>query len=152
MNQVVTRRREISKILADVDAISDAGARIKELRRICEESVPVATIIQLTYHPDCHFKLPEGDVPESLWKRSNHQEYGVLYYNIKRLGKFWEESNIPPFKREQAFFDLLSSVTPGDADLMIGVKNKRLPYRALTEKFCKKALPELFPTEETAVS
>jgi hypothetical protein len=46
-------------------------------------------------------------------------------------------------RREQLFIELLESVDPGDAKVLIGMKDGKLPYRGMTRKLVADAFPNL---------
>jgi hypothetical protein len=42
------------------------------------------------------------------------------------------------------FIDVLQSITPQDAELLVAIKDKKLPYPGLTAETVLKAFPGLF--------
>lgn len=133
--------------LERISQIKEVEERTTAIRTLCQERPAMAVFIQYTYHPDVKMDLPEGEVPQSLWKRAEHDQYGMFYGNVKRLRNFSPNAAGNRLAKERAFFALLESVSAKDAELFIACKNKKLPWKGLSASFCKKALPELFPAD-----
>ena len=70
----------------------------------------------------------------------------MLYTEARRLYLFIEggNPNLTQLKRESMFVDLLQSINPEDAKLLISIKDKKLPYKGLSSKTVLKAFPGLF--------
>jgi len=96
------------------------------------------------FHPDVKFALPEGKPP---FKYSEFEEHNMLHTEAKRLYLFLEgvNSDMKPVKRERLFLDILQSVNPEDADLLIAMKDKKSPFVGLTKDVAVAAFPEIFP-------
>jgi len=97
-------------------------------------------IIGFGMDPNVKWLLPEGDPPYRPLPVEADQE-GKLYAETKMFQYFVdsnEGSGIRPMKREQLFIQLLESIDPRDALLVLRVKNKKL-------KINKKAVKMAFP-------
>ena len=46
-------------------------------------------------------------------------------------------------KREKMFLDILEVIHPKDADVVVGMINKKMPYKGITKKLVQEALPGL---------
>jgi hypothetical protein len=53
-----------------------------------------------------------------------------------------EYPQMRPIKRETLFIEFLESLDPDDAELIIGMKDKKLPFRGLTKKTVCEAFPK----------
>jgi hypothetical protein len=75
---------------------------------------------------------------------------GRLYAELRRLYLFIEGGNpsLTKVKREYLFIQLLESIDKQDAELLVAVKDKKLPYKGLTASVVKKAFPGLLPEDE----
>lgn len=134
--------KSLSSILIETSKIRTKKEKIEYLRT--NTNPALNKIIQMTYDPNVKFSLlPETDPP---YKESEFDEPGNLYQEVKRLYLFTDDgnTNISQLRKETLFIELLSFVDADDAKLLIGMKNKKLPYYGLTEKFMHEALPELF--------
>ena len=56
--------------------------------------------------------------------------------------------NLKPLRREFLFIQLLESIDSEDAKLLLSVKDKKLPFKGITEKIVRQAFPDLLPQEE----
>lgn len=134
----------ISEILKKCAELSKKDQRVEALRQNANE--PIKIILQLMYHPDAKFLLPEGEPP---YKPSQFDEVNMLYTETKRLYLFLEGSSpasMSQVKRENLFIQMLEAVTPDDAKLLLAMKDKKAPYKGLTKEIVTAAFPELFPT------
>lgn len=55
--------------------------------------------------------------------------------------------NLKPVRREFLFIQLLESIDSEDAKLLLAVKEKKLPFKGITEKTVRQAFPDLLPLE-----
>lgn len=140
------KRMELSVILEELNKIEVKQDRINELRRICGELPVLSLLIQYCYHPEVEFDLPPEDPKEIEYRVNEFPESTSLYGRIRKLPTLFKSNqSMTQSKKYQVFISILSTITSNDAKLLIAVKNKRLPQRRITEKFCTEALPELFP-------
>ena len=60
--------------------------------------------------------------------------------------------NLTKIKREALYIELLESIHPEDAKLLISIKDKKIPYKGITLKIIKEAFPilieDIFPDEK----
>lgn len=136
-------RFSVSEILKKCSEFKKKEERVEALRINCNE--PCKIVLQYMFHPDVKFALPDGKPP---FQYSQFDEHNMLHTEARRLYLFLEGVNpdMKPAKREQLFLDILQSVTPDDADLLIAMKDKKSPYKGLTKDVVYAAFPELFPS------
>lgn len=130
--------------------IEDDAVRAQALRDNLASNNALAIVVQRTYHPNYNFDLPEGPLPESVAKKSGHDEYGPFYTSIKKWDILRRNSeyvgpHINRTNKETQFIALYEGVSDKDADLLIAIKDKRLPWGTLDRDFVVDTLPELFP-------
>lgn len=135
-------RFSVSEILKRCSEYKKKEERVEALRVNCNESCKI--VLQYMFHPDVKFALPDGKPP---FKYSQFDEQNMLHSEARRLYLFLEGVNpdMKPLKRETLFLEILQSVTPDDADLLIAMKDKKSPYKGLTYDVAVAAFPELFP-------
>lgn len=137
--------------LENIAKIADREKRKATLRAVLENNNALAIIVQRTYHPRYNFDLPVGPLPSDIAKKSGHDEAGPMYNNLRRwdILRSAEEqptnAGIMQSKREEQFISLYEAVASKDADLLIAVKDKELPWPTLDCEFVVDAVPELFP-------
>ena len=93
--------------------------------------------------------MPEGEPPykpNDLVDQEN-----VLIRDARKLVHFVEGGNpgLKQIKREALFIEMLETVTPADAKLLVALKDKKLPFKGITADIVKEAFPEIFPKENT---
>lgn len=136
-------RMSVSEILKKCSEFKKKEEKVEALRVNCNEACKV--VLQYMFHPEVKFLLPEGKPPFSY---SQFDEQNMLHSEARRLYLFVEglSPDMKPVKREQLFIDILQSVTPDDADLLVAMKDKKSPYKGLTKEVAYAAFPELFPS------
>ena len=103
-------------------------------------------ILKHAFHPDIKFLLPTGNPPyKSVVDDSDNPTY--LYGLIRKLYLFVEggNPNLKPARREYLFIEMLESIHPQEAELLLQVKDKKLKCRGLTYNLVKETFPELLP-------
>lgn len=135
-------RKSLAWILEFVSKLPNEEEQIKCLR--ANDNFAMKTILKGAFDPSIKWLLPEGDAPYTPCEYPNMEN--MLYLEARRLYLFVEggNPNLTPLKRESMFIELLQSVTPEDARLLVAVKDKKLPFEGLSAKTVKKAFPELF--------
>ena len=135
----------ISEILRKISELKNKDERITALRVNAQAVPALKTIFQYAFHPEIRWDLPEGDPPYKPCEFLDQE--GRLYTEVRRLYLFVEggNANLVPFKREALYIQLLESVAPEDAKLLLAMKNKKLPYKNLDAKTIKEAFPDLIP-------
>jgi hypothetical protein len=106
---------------------------------------PIKVIVDLVYNPNIEFLLPETDPPYTPVDKAVDAQ-NVLKRDIRKIKYFLnlpEGQQLRPFKREQMFIEMLESVDPNDARLLLSVKNKKMPkeLKDITESVVRKAFP-----------
>jgi hypothetical protein len=131
------------KILEKCSEFKKKEERVLALQ--ANDSLAMRSVLQGLFHPDIKFALPEGDPP---YRPSEFDEPGRLYQECKKFYLFVEGQapNLTQVRREKLFIDLLESVPPEDAKLLLAMKDKKSPIKGLTKDVVIAAFPGLFPT------
>ena len=135
----------IPLIFEDVAKANSFEARQKVLLE--NESTPLKELLKYAFHPDIKFVLPPGMPPYKTIGSPEEYNPTYLYPNIRKFYLFVEggHEGITQLRREQLFIQLLESLHPKEAEVVIQVKDKKLNYRGLTYKLVKKTFPEILP-------
>jgi hypothetical protein len=101
------------------------------------------TILKYAYDPNIVWDLPEGEPPYKPCPFPAQEMR--LFAEIRRLYLFLKggNPNLTKLRRESLFIELLESVHPSDAKILISIKDKKLPYKGITAKLVKEAFPGL---------
>lgn len=133
-------RKPISWILNFISKLPEEE-QIKALQANDVEAIRI--ILQYCFHPAAQWALPPGDAPYTPCDHEGTEE--ALYSEARKLYMFLEGStNLAQIKRERLFIDLLENILPDDAELLVSVKDKKLPYEGLSPETIQKAYPGIF--------
>lgn len=130
----------IAQIITDASNIESEAERVAFLQQ--NDNTTLRKILQLGLDKNVRWDLPEGAPP---FKRSQYVDIeGRLYQEMRSLYLYLEGGNpaLNKVKREFLFIGLLESLDPRDADLLIAVKDKKLP-KTINKKVVNKAFPGL---------
>lgn len=135
-------RKSISWILKFTSELKSEAEKIKCLQANGGEEI--LTILRGAFDPSIKWLLPEGNAPYTPYEFDGLEH--ALYSEIRRLHLFVEGYNpgLNQVKRERLFIELLESIDPKDAEMMVAVKDKKLPWPGLTADIVLKAFPGLF--------
>jgi hypothetical protein len=135
----------ISEILQKASEMKDEAARINWLRQ--NNSVALETILRGAFDPSIKWLLPEGNPP---YKPNDLvDQHHRLFTEIRKMYLFIEGGNpdLKQLRRESLFVEILETVDPEDAKLLLAVKEKHLPYPGVTRDVIRKAFPGIFQEE-----
>ena len=137
--------RSIPLIFEEVAASNSIEARKKVLLE--NESNPLKEILKYAFHPDIKFALPPGKPPYKTIGSPDEYNPTYLYPNIRKFYLYIEggHDGLTQLRREQLFIQMLESLHPKEAEVVIQVKDKKLNYRGLTYKLVKTTFPEILP-------
>lgn len=135
------RRPGISEILKKASEITDDGQRIIWLRQ--NSSPTLHAILQGALDPNIKWQLPEGIPPYKPCDLVDQQHR--LFTEVRRLYLFREggNPNLKQIRREALFIELLESLDPEDAKLILAMKDKHLPYPGVSLNIVNQAFPGL---------
>jgi hypothetical protein len=132
-------RLGIGEILKKVSESKTKEEKIEILRK--NDSPAIRTVLKYALDPNIKWDLPEGAPPYKPCQFLD--QHSMLYQEIRRLYLFLEggNPNLKPIKREALFINLLESVDPLDALVLLAAKDKKLPYKNITINLINEAYP-----------
>lgn len=135
------RKLAISQIIENASTLKTAQEKVAYLRQ--NDSSALRMVLQYAMDNRVKWALPEGVPPYK--PNPNIDQEGMLYSEARRLYLFIEggNPNLTKLKREMLFIDLIQSVHPKDAELLLSIKEKKLPHKGLTKKIVNEAFPGL---------
>ncbi len=137
------RTLAIAEILDLVKESKDVQTKVSLLRQYDSETLRY--ILELAFHPNVGWWLPEGAPPYKPCEVLDTE--GRLYQEARTL-PLYLYGNRPDLKqvqRENLFIGLLESLHPKDANLLIAVKDKKVA--GLNVAIINEAFPGLIPNE-----
>ena len=137
--------RSIPLIFEDVAAAKSFKDRKKVL--LDNESNPLKELLKYAFHPDIKFVLPDVAPPYKTIGSPDEWNPTYLYPNIRKLYLFVEggHEGLTTMRREQLFVQMLESLHPKEAEVLVQVKDKKLKYRGLTYKLVKETFSDILP-------
>ena len=124
----------------------------KERMLVIEKNLSqtLVKVLELTYHPNFEWlvtEMPENyKVPTDMLPGISSNQ---LSTQIKKLYLFRKgdpsAAQLTPEKRNQLLLQLLESMEPREAEVVIGIFQKDQGVKGLTYKFVKEAFPALIP-------
>lgn len=137
--------KTFDSIFKQVENASKKEDKIRILRE--NSSSTLKAILGYTYDPYVEWLLPEGDPPYTPLGKNADAEITLqgaqkqFYLFVK--GPTDTQKNLKQSRREQLFIQLLESVHPDEVKVLLGMKDRKLPYRGLTRKLVAEAFPNL---------
>jgi hypothetical protein len=113
-------------------------------------SQTLVDVLKLTYHPDYKWKVKE--LPEN-YKVPTDMLPGITYDSLnaqlRRLYMFLEGNQtaetLTDKRRNELLIQMLESIEPREAEVILGIFQKDLGVKGLDYKFVKEAFPDLLP-------
>jgi len=138
----------ISDIFKEVEKTTGRKNKIAKLKEYESNNV-FMQILEAVCDVRVVFELPEGAPPFEV-AEDMIDNTGGLYQEVRKMYIFTKNqrsAQIHSIKRERIFIEMLESIHPEDAKLMLGVKEKKLPYKGITSKLVEEAFPGRFKYE-----
>lgn len=138
-------KKTFHEIFTEVEKKRTKKEKIEVLK--ANSSAAMKAILGYTYDPNVKWLLPDG-VPPYKPIAEGIEADGRLYSETKKLYLFVDgpsdtQRNLKQARREQLFIELLETIDPGDAKVLIGMKDGKLPYRGMTRKLVADAFPNI---------
>ena len=136
----MARKLSLGQIVENAAKIADVDERVAYLQK--NQSQPLKELLRLGLSPDVEWDLPEGAPPFKTQQFLDQE--GMLYHETRRLYLFLKggRTDISNVKREMLYIGLLESIHPQDAQLLIDIKDKKLP-KTISKKIVNTAFPGL---------
>lgn len=113
-------------------------------------SQTLVDVLKMTFHPDFKWKVKE--LPEN-YRIPNDVLPGItfdsLHHQLRRLYIFQEGNptaeNLNEKRRTDLLFQILNSLEPREAEIIMGIFQKDQGVKGLDYKFVKEAFPQMLP-------
>jgi hypothetical protein len=129
----------------------EAATSKKEKMKVLEKNLSktLVQVLELTYHPQYQWlvnDLPENyKVPDTLPGLSLNR----LGTELRKLYLFRKGDNtaekLTPAKQNELLIQLLESLEPREAEVIVGIFKKDQGVKGLDYKFVKEAFPQMLP-------
>ena len=106
-------------------------------------------IVKGAYHPALVWLVPTGPLPEG----TEFSDVPAVDLADDRLNRAWRQFKYlckggPPMKqarREDIYLNILRSVHRSEAELLMGIVGKKIPYKGLTRALMLETFPDWLP-------
>lgn len=143
---MLTKRvREIYEVFEEFSQAKARKDKITVLQK--HSSACLKDILRGLFDDRVQWNLPGGTPPYTA-SHAESTPSTLLKQNLKfqYLVKGIKTSDdLPAFKREKIFIDMLEVVHPEDAKILVSMINKKSPVKGLTKKIAQEAYPNLIP-------
>ena len=104
-------------------------------------------LLRYAFDPNLKFLLPPGTPPHRYAGDTNEPNPTYLYGLVRKLYLFVKGGNphLEQARREYLFIEMLESIHPSEAELLLQVKDKKVKCRGLTYNLVKNTFPDLLP-------
>ena len=113
-----------SEILDKLGKIKSKKDKVSHLKEYNSDSLRM--VIKASFDPNIKWSLPRGEVPFRPNEAPEGTEHSMLSYEARKLYHYIEGGNptITQNKRETMFVQLLESLHPDEADILVAAKDK----------------------------
>ena len=121
--------------------------KANSLKQIANLTPELKTILRYTFHKNVVFDLPAGVPPYKPMETPANMGHNRLPKELRKFQYFLKGNNLNPIKRESIFIEVLETVSPEEAKLVLMIKDKKLTYKGINRKLIEEALPEILQGE-----
>ena len=139
--------KNIYEIFDEFEAVKTKQEKMDVIGRNLSKTLH--DVLLLTFHPHCHWMVKE--VPEQFTVKDvpAGMSYAKLSTELRKLYMFQvgheTAQRLTPKKQEQLLVELLESLEPREAEVVMGIFNKDQGVKGLDYKFVKEAFPTMLP-------
>ena len=130
-----------SEILDKLGKIKSKKDKVSHLKEYNSDSLRM--VIKASFDPKIKWSLPEGEVPFRANDAPEGTEHSVLSYEARKLWHYIEggDPTLSQNKRETMFVQLMESLHPDEADILVAAKDKVLhqKYKGLSKNVVMEA-------------
>ena len=151
----MTRDASVAEILSEASKLKNKKDKVEFLSQY-KDRKDLEHIIKGAYHPAIEWLIPAGPLPDNvqfsdvpapdLADNRLIQAYRQFRYLVKGGG------DVKQSKREDIYLNIIRSVHKSEAELLMSVVSKKLPYKGLTRNLMLEIFPDWLPKEQTTES
>ncbi len=130
---------------SEVDKLKTEAEMVEKLKKMSSNK-HIKEILSLAFDENIVWLLPDTDPPYKPSTDKKDKLESRLLQEMRSMPIFLNYGkyvNMKQSKREQIFVDILQTISPDDAILLLSIKNKKLPFDNLTREVVEKAFPLL---------
>ena len=140
--------KNLYEVFDEFETAKNKQERMNVIQRNLSHTL--TNVLQLTFHPDFKWKVKE--LPENYRIPTDMLPgltYDSLNSQLRRLYMFREgdatAESLTERRRTELLLQILESIEPREAEVILGIFQKDLGVKGLDYKFVKEAFPNLLP-------
>ena len=129
-----------------LDKVSKAKTKKEKIQLLREQdnNWALKDILRGSYDDRVQWILPSGKAPYEPAPEDTHPSNWTQHnQKLANFVKGGPGEKMKAYQREKIFLDILESVHPGDAELLVQMINKKLEVKGITKKLVQEAYPNL---------
>lgn len=146
--------KSLHEILTEVEGQKSYKAKAEKLQE--HDTIGLRIILRGAFDKRIEWKLPTGKPP---YTESTAPDWDLADLHLVReaisIGRFatfnGNETNqsrgLNKLRIEQLYIQLLEGLHPTEANIVIEMVKKKLPYKGITAKIANRAFPDLIPED-----
>ena len=150
--------KSLHEIFTEVEREKSYKAKAEKLQEYETDGLKI--ILRGAFDTRIEWKIPTGKPP---YTESTAPEYDLADLHLVReaqtLGRFAkfdgkdtdQSQGLNKLRIEQLYIQLLEGLHPTEANIVIEMVKKKLPYKGLTAKIANRAFPNLIPEDHMIV-
>lgn len=129
-------------ILREISEIEKASDRVQALQNHKYVNA-IKQVCEYTFSSGIKWLLPEGEPPYKPCEFVDVE--GRFISELRKLYLFVEggNPNLTKLRRESLFIQLIESIDPKDAKLLVSMKEGKMPFKGITKKIVQQAFPDI---------
>lgn len=139
----IVNKLQVFEIIDKLEKVKTKSEQINVLKN--NDIMPLRDVLRGTFDDSIQWNLPDGEppytpsLPESAPSSLLKQHLKFKYF----VKGFKESDSLNKIRRERMFIDILESVHPKDAEILIAMINKKSPSESITKELIQTAFPGL---------
>lgn len=135
-------KKTIYDILNDISQLPSQKEKVQALQSNQYAST-LKTVFAYMLDQNIKWLLPEGDPPYKPCEFLDVE--GRFLPELRKLYLFVEggNPNLTQLRRETLFIQLLESIDPKDAKLLLAMKDRKIPFKGFNRGMIRQAFPDL---------
>lgn len=139
--------KNIYEVFDEFELVKNKKDRLDVIQRNLSKTL--VDVLQLTFHPDYEWKVKEMPEDYKIVPVPSGMSRCQLSTEMRKLYLFLEghptAETLTDTRRHELLLQLLESIEPREAEVVIGIFNKDQGVKGLDYKFVKEAFPDLLP-------
>ena len=148
----MTNDASVAEILSEASKLKAKKDKVEFLSRYRNRK-DLEHIIKGAYHPAIEWLIPDGPLPAGI----QFSDVPAPDLADNRLIQAWRQfqylvkggPDMKQAKREDIYLNILRSVHRSEAELLMGIVGKKIPYKGLTRALMLETFPDWLPISNT---